>query len=137
MKIDFAKNQEGYQQAQKFRLILTDYYNNNPAPETRSLIDDLIHQIDNFLSGLEENDTAPSSSILDYLSSFWNFLVGPSQRELELSKQRKALIERAEHAESSAFEALAETSEIKQEYEKVQQKIRELEQELARIKAKS
>lgn len=68
---------------------------------------------------------------LAYLSSFWNFIIGPSRRELELSRQRIELIERAEHAEQIAYQALADASEITREREQLLHRIRELEQQLA------
>jgi hypothetical protein len=71
-------------------------------------------------------------SFRDYVDSFFNIFIGPSRREVELSKQRKELLERAEHAETSAFEALAETNELKNTLEQAHMKIRELETELTR-----
>jgi hypothetical protein len=68
------------------------------------------------------------------LSSLWQSLVGPSRRELILSKQRIELIERAEHAESMAFEALAETADVGKERDEVLKKIKKLEEEITRLK---
>ena len=45
----------------------------------------------------------------------WRKLFGPGKRELELSQQRQALIDRCERAEASAFDALAETAEVGRE----------------------
>ncbi|MGE0482755.1 MAG: hypothetical protein AB7Q81_01300 [Gammaproteobacteria bacterium] len=46
---------------------------------------------------------------------FWRNLFGPSRREVMLSEQRSAALERAERAERSAFEALAETARVARE----------------------
>ncbi|MCB1745813.1 MAG: hypothetical protein H6977_05415 [Gammaproteobacteria bacterium] len=46
---------------------------------------------------------------------FWRSLFGPSRREVMLSEQRSAALERAERAERSAFEALAETARVARE----------------------
>ena len=53
--------------------------------------------------------------------------MGPSKREIQLSKQRQALIERAEHAETSSFESLAETAEIGRERDELRAKLKQLE----------
>lgn len=47
--------------------------------------------------------------------SWWRRWFGPSRRELMLSEQRSAALERAGRAERSAFEALAETARIARE----------------------
>ncbi len=57
-------------------------------------------------------------------------LFGPSRQELNLSKQREALIERAEHAESSAFEALAELTDAAKSRDQALARIKQLESEL-------
>lgn len=61
-------------------------------------------------------------------------LFGPSRRELVLSKQRIELIERAEHAEATAFEALAEMAEVGKQRDEALKKIKDLEEEIARLK---
>lgn len=136
MKIDFSNDKHGFQQAKILRSILTENYNKLSVPENQLLIDNLLQQINSFLSNQDENDTANSVTFYNYFSSLWHFLSGPSQRELELSKQRRELIERAEHAEASAFEALAETSDLRKEYEQALHKIRALEQELSKAHAR-
>ena len=68
--------------------------------------------------------------------SFWRSLFGPNKTELALSKQRQELIERAEHAEAIAFEALAEKTEIIQERDALQIKVKELEQKINQLKSK-
>ncbi len=60
-------------------------------------------------------------------------IFGPNKSELALSKQRQSLIERAEHAEASAFEALAETADIGRERDELLHKVKELEEEIARL----
>jgi hypothetical protein len=63
-------------------------------------------------------------------------LGGPSRQELELSKQRQELITRAERAEISAFDALAESTEISLERDELSAKVKQLEEELIRIQKK-
>ena len=71
-----------------------------------------------------------------YFSSLWNSIAGPSRREMELSRQRMELVERADHAENMAFQALAESADMTKERDLLLQRIRELEQELARLRSK-
>jgi chromosome segregation ATPase len=49
------------------------------------------------------------------LSQTWRNLVGPSRSEMELARQRIEALERAERAERSSFEALAETARVGRE----------------------
>ena len=132
MKIDFNNSGEDRQLAENLRRILTDYCKQNSGDSSCKLIENLIKQIDNRLAGSDPENTDTASSIPGFMSSFWNFLSGPSNREMELSKQRKELVERAEHAEAIAFEALADSSDMKKQYDEALHKIRELEQELAK-----
>ena len=46
---------------------------------------------------------------------WWRGLFGPSRREMRLSAQRSAALDRATRAERSAFEALAETARVARE----------------------
>jgi len=148
MKIEFNKDLEGYQRARKLRLILEHCANNESDQGALDLITSLKQQIETFLTntefdkfressaGVEEDTLQKRFSIREYLSSIWQFLAGPSHREMVLSRQRKELIERAEHAETIAFEALAETAEMHKERDSALKGIKALEQELARIKGK-
>ena len=65
------------------------------------------------------------------------FFMGPSRWEQELSKQRYELIERAEHAENSAFEALAETATAERERDDLKARLQLLEAELAKYHEKA
>ena len=149
MKIDFDLNLEGYQQAQRFRLLLEHCLDDEPDNVTRQLIETLKKQVDDFIArpelkefrkvaGMENPVTADfSHTFMNRLSLLWQFIAGPSRRELRLSKQRRELIERAEHAENSAFQALAETVDIKKLHEKAQLRIKSLERELEKTRSES
>ncbi len=63
--------------------------------------------------------------------SLWRRWFGPSRREQMLSAQRSAALERAERAERSAFEALAETARAARERDEALARVRELEARLA------
>lgn len=140
MKIDFSATEEERQDARTLRVLLQKLLANETDTPARPIIQSLLHDIDRFLANHEagrepaaeeEGSSSTEYSPLDALFSFWHFLIGPSSREVELGKQRAELIERAEHAESSAFEALAELAELKQEHSTVVQKLKKLEEELA------
>ncbi len=49
------------------------------------------------------------------MNQFWRRTLGPSQQEEELSAQRGEALERAERAEASAFDAMAETAQVAHE----------------------
>jgi hypothetical protein len=57
---------------------------------------------------------------------------GPGKREKLLSKQRIELIERAEHAENTAFETLAELADLKNKLESANITINELKKKISR-----
>lgn len=64
-------------------------------------------------------------------SGWWHSLFGPSRRELMLSRQRSEALARAERAERSSFESLAETARVARERDAALERIRELEEQLA------
>jgi hypothetical protein len=145
MKINFDHNLEEYQRAHRLRLLLEHAFSNELDNSIRPLIKDLKRQVDEFLTSPELQELGKKSgsdvteSVASFetgfkrISSFWNFIFGPSRRELQLSRQRREMIERAEHAENIAFQALAETSDTKKQYEDAMQNIRRLEQELIKL----
>lgn len=69
------------------------------------------------------------------LREIWRRLSGPSRLEAELSSQRGAALERAERAEHSAFEALAETARIGRERDEARAEIEKLKKALAKLEA--
>ena len=147
MKINFNPDLEGYQQAYRLRLLLDHCLEGEPDNVTRQLIDDLKQQVNAFIASpeLDEFRKVPgpvnsvtvdsSGGFLHRISLLWSFIAGPSRRELLLSKQRRELIERAEHAENIAFQALAESTDIKKQNEEALLRIRTLEQELVKLRS--
>ena len=61
--------------------------------------------------------------------------LGPSRLEEDLSTQRSEALERADRAERSAFEALAETARIVRERDRLKAETERLQQEVARLES--
>jgi hypothetical protein len=142
MKIEFDKNVEEFKRAHKLRQLLDHCDDISTEESTRHLLSTLKQQIDNFLVDSDFDkfrESLPlqikSTKSKQGKTSLLQLLFGPSRREITLSKQRKELIERAEHAESIAFEALAETADVGRERDDVIKKIKELEEEIIKLKA--
>lgn len=142
MKIEFETDINGYQEARKFKLLIDSILKHEGLDQSlNSLASSLQSQLQEFLSNPDFskfNDGGPdelftashSDSAGSGMVKLFRDLLGPSKREIELSKQRQALIERAEHAETSAFEALAETADIGRERDQIREKLKQLETEL-------
>ena len=139
MKLEFETDINGYQEARKFKLLIDAILEHEELDQSlNSLATSLKEQLDEFLSNPEFADFTDSGSNGIYkathdasmgtsLNRFFSGLFGPSKREVELSKQRQSLIARAEHAENSAFQALAETAEIGRERDELKEKLKQLE----------
>ena len=146
MKIEFETDINGYQEARKFKLLIDSILKHEELDKSLSSFATSIQaQLQEFLSNPEFSDFHDGSKDDTYSSShdestgegiikFLRSLFGPSKRELELSRQRQALIERAEHAENSAFEALAETADIGRERDELRSKLKQLEMELSKFR---
>ena len=127
MKIEFEKNIDGFQQARKLKMILEHYAHSDATDKpTLLLIESMMEQIESFIADPEfkslsheahADDDAyrqyeHSRTFLNNVFASLRSLAGPSKKEILLSRQRQELLERAERAESMAFDALAETTEI-------------------------
>ena len=142
MKLEFETDINGYQEARKFKLLVDSILKHEELDQSlSSLATSLQEQLQEFLSNPEFADFTDSDSdglytashdesVGSSISRFFSGLFGPSKREVELSKQRQALIARAEHAQHSAFEALAETGEIGRERDQLKEKLKQLEAKL-------
>lgn len=143
MKIEFETDINGYQEARQFKLLIDSILRLDKLDvSSSSLALSIQEQLNEFISKPEfadftsdgsddlftasHNETSTSS-----LSKLFSGFFGPSRQEIELSKQRQTLIARAEHAEHSAFEALAETAEIGRERDQLKEKLKQLEARLS------
>jgi hypothetical protein len=139
MKIEFETDINGYQEARKFILLVDSILEHEKLDQSlNSLASSLQSQLQEFLSKPEFadfKDGGPDELFTSRheepehtgFAKLLRDLFGPSKREIELSKQRQALIERAEHAETSAYEALVETAEIGRERDDLRAKLKQLE----------
>jgi len=139
MKIEFETDINGYQEARKFKLLVDSIIKYEELDQSlKSLASSLQFQLQEFLSNPEFADFKDGGSDELFAGSheqtepaavvkLFRDLIGPSKREIELSKQRQTLIERAERAEISAFEALAETAEIGRERDQLRARLKQLE----------
>lgn len=144
MKIEFETDINGYQEARKFKLLVESIRKHEELDQSlNSLASSLQSQLQEFLSkpefsefsdgGTDELFTSSHDESTGFsIAKLFRDFFGPSKREVELSKQRQALIERAEHAETSAFEALAETADIGRERDDLREKLKQLEAQLAK-----
>ena len=142
MKIEFEKNIDGFQQARKLKMILEHYAHSDATDKpTLLLIESIIEQIESFISDPEfkslshetrTDDEAyrqyeHSRTFLNKLIASLRSLAGPAKKEILLSRQRQELLERAERAESMAFDALAETTEIARQRDELKAQLKSLE----------
>ncbi|MCG8379123.1 MAG: hypothetical protein MI865_06575 [Proteobacteria bacterium] len=138
MKIEFETDINGYQEARKFKLLIEYILKHEELdPSLNSLASSLQSQLQEFLSNPEFANFSDADSNVTFtadhdesvgegFAKIWRSVFGPGKRELLLSKQRQELIMRAERAEASAFEALAETAEIGRERDQLKEKLKVL-----------
>lgn len=142
MKLEFTIDEAGYQKARLLKrlIALIDIYGLQDSFD-KSRVDELGRELLHFMSQPEfdawrdedfEDIIKPKqANIKDMLRNIF----GPGRQEINLSKQREALIERAEHAEASAFEALAELADVAKERDEVLARLKELATDLERLKS--
>lgn len=146
MKIEFETDINGYQEARKFiSLIDTMLKHEAVDPSLHSFAMTIRSQLEEFISRSEFSQFKAGTVTDRYSAShnespgegmtrFLRYFIGPSRKEQELSRQRYELIERAEHAENSAFEALAETATLGRERDDLKARLQVLETELAKYR---
>lgn len=140
MKIEFEKDIVGFQEARKLKMILEHYAHSDATDKpTLLLIESVLEQIHIFISDPKfetlAKDTSTddetyrlledSQTIFSRLIASLRATIGPTRKEILLSKQRRELLERAERAESMAFDALAETVEIARERDVLENKLKQ------------
>lgn len=146
MKIEFDPGMAGYQEAKELKQMVEHWLDSgDEAAHVSGLVD--------FLTGLAEAhmqkpefaelraaeaDSEDQGEAHHHggLRSALNGLLGPSRREMMLSQQRIDALERAQRAEAASFESLAETAKVGRERDQTLERVRELEAEVAELKAR-
>lgn len=138
MNVEFDDGESGFWEARALYAMATHYVVKSPQDGDEALLDFLkdaalthmnrpeYHKLREEV-GISEPEW-PSWSLVN---NFWRRTLGPSRREEDLSEQRSAALERAERAERSAFEALAEAARVARDRDQLKAEIERLRQELA------
>jgi hypothetical protein len=142
MQLDFAEGDAGFFEARALAMIA--------RTARAAVVDDDARQVIDFLREAasahvarpeyaqlraQHGDGGEPWPTFSAFKQFWRRTVGPSQHETELSAQRSAALERAERAEGSAFEALAETARVGRERDEARAEIARLRKELAALES--
>lgn len=136
MQISFSEGETGFHEALALRRVVRHAVASDPGDAAEiQMLDALQAAAEAALARPEyaplvaaaetQPDEAPAGR------GWWRRLFGPSRREMLLSAQRGAALERAQRAEQSSFEALAETARVARERDEARARITELEQALA------
>jgi chromosome segregation ATPase len=134
MKIEFTTGPAGFQEAKELSAVVRYVVHNTVAGSHDIQLLDSIEQIaashmqkpefaDLTANEVPETEDRPP---FRRLTEFWRGFWGPSRREMELSKQRIAALERAERAERSSFEALAEMARVARERDDTRRQLEDL-----------
>lgn len=137
MKIEFSEGDKGYAEAESI-LRLTRSLRATEASAKMS--EELSRRAFEHLAG-SDTETARMNAIIACerpswvarAAAVWHRLWGPSGRELELSRQRGEALERADRAEHSSFEALAEMARVERERDAALEELASLRQRAARL----
>jgi hypothetical protein len=137
MNIEFAAGESGFQEACALLALTHLAAAGDPASSAEiQLLDVLVsaaerHRARPEFRELRLRHEARSARLRGAEESWWRALLGPTRREILLSEQRGAALERAARAERSSFEAVAETARIARERDELKARVHELEAALA------
>ncbi|MGH8596666.1 MAG: hypothetical protein ACREXT_08420 [Gammaproteobacteria bacterium] len=140
MKIDFDDGDAGFFEARAVHLVVRAAREAESHVDALPLLDFLQESAATHLArpefGALRDRHGISGARWPSFSVWKNFrrrLFGPSPRESILSQQRSDALERAERAEHSAFEALAETARVERELVVARTEATRLQQEIHRL----
>lgn len=138
MQIEFNAGEAGFYEASALLRIVRHARDVPPADSAaQQLLDTLTHAAQAALADPAFAHLAADSApvVADETVAWWQGLLGPSRQERRLSEQRVAALERAERAERSSFDALAETARVGRERDDALARIATLESELAALRS--
>ena len=140
MNIDFDDGESGFWEARTLYAMVTHHVAKSMQDGDQALLDFLK---DAALSHMNRGEyavlrekvgiTDPEWPSWSLVNNFWRRTLGPSRLEEDLSSQRSAALERADRAERSAFEALAETTRIGRDRDQLKAEVERLKAEVARL----
>jgi hypothetical protein len=139
MEIKFADGEPGYYEAQALQAIARYADDSDPVDGSEIQVIDTLRAAGVAHTSLSEFDALREREREHYGAairsgageSFWRRLFGPSRREVRLSEERRVALGRAERAEQTSFDALAETARVARERDKALARVAELEHTLA------
>lgn len=146
MKIEFDTGRAGYQEAKELKRMVEHWRDSgDEAAHVSGLVDYLTGLADAHMGKPEfaelraaeaGSGDEPEAHSHGGLRSALHGLLGPSRREMMLSQQRIDALDRAQRAEAVSFDALAETARIGRERDQALLRIKELEAEVAELRAR-
>lgn len=142
MNIDFDDGESGFWEARTLYAMATHYVVKSPQEGDEALLEflkdaSLAHMNRAEYAVLREQVgiSDPEWPTWSLVNNFWRRTLGPSRLEEDLSQQRSAALERADRAERSAFEALAETTRIGRERDQLKAEVERLRASVATLEA--
>lgn len=137
MEIKFSDGEAGFYEASALRDLVRRARGQKASDAaTTALLERLQGLAEAHLARPEFSQlTAPQMDSTNDERSWWRTWFGPSATEKQLSAQRAAALERAERAERSSFEALAETARVGRERDEARGRVAALEAELSALRS--
>ncbi len=137
MKLEFSKDKKGYIEAEHLLRITRQLKVSDETERVRGELERIafehlghdVAELDRVHAVLDQQST----TLLARLSNAWHRFWGPSSVEVDLSKQRIDALERADRAERSAFESLAEMSRVGRERDQALAELKDLRHQLDKI----
>ncbi len=139
MKIKFDSGAEGFYEARELQQMASYFLSHIAGGDERDkFLRSLVGVAEEHMAA-SEFDVLRKNAVKDgayqpvtevngfSLRNMFSGLLGPTQREMELSRQRIQAQDRAQRAEISSFEALAEMAEIGRQRDQLKLKVKDLE----------
>jgi truncated hemoglobin YjbI len=135
MKIEFSKGAAGFDEAHEIKKAIHHYSVTVHAGHRSEILETLEQAADEQMQK-PEYETLLADAVFDdrieaqrisRLRLWWESVMGPSDRELEMGRQRMEALDRVQRAEAATFDAVAEMAEQAREIEILKARISELE----------
>jgi hypothetical protein len=140
MNIEFDDGPAGFWEARTLHDMAAHYVAKSTEAGDAELLEFLkdaalshMNRLDYAQLRAEAGTSVPEWPAWSLVNNFWRRTLGPSKIEEDLSAQRSEALERADRAERSAFEALAETTRVTRERDRLLAEVQRLRAELVRL----